>query len=206
MPPEFIYFDIGNVLLHFDFARAARQMAEVAGCDETKIHQALVDPELQYQYETGAISSQAFYDVVCERIGCRPDYDAFALAAAEMFTVNYSILPLVGALVSARFRLGLLSNTCDIHWNYYADGRYGILPDRFEQQVLSFRLGTVKPEAAIFEHAIRQAGVAPEKIFYVDDIAGHVAAAKKLGIDAMLYRSTEEVAVALRERGARFNY
>ena len=206
MAPEFIYFDIGNVLLDFDFRRAGRQMAEVADCEVDTIYAALVDAELQYQYETGAVSSEEFYEIVCRRIDRRPAYEAFAHAAAAMFTVNWSIVPLVGALTAAGYRLGLLSNTCDIHWNYYADGRYAILPERFEQYVLSFRLGTVKPEPAIFEHAIRMADVEPERIFYVDDLPGHVEAARALGIDAVQYTTTAAVASELRARDARFNY
>ena len=31
MPPKFIYFDLGNVLLRFDHELACRQMAAVAG-------------------------------------------------------------------------------------------------------------------------------------------------------------------------------
>ena len=206
MPPEFIYFDIGNVLLHFDFRQAARQMAEVAGCDLQTIHQALVDPDLQYRYETGAISSRQFYDIVCERIGSQPPYEEFTYAAAAMFTLNMSIVPLVHALSAAGYRLGLLSNTNDIHWEYFANGRYAIVPHSFEQWVLSYRLGTMKPEPAIFQHAIEMAGVAPERIFYLDDMPGHVAAAQGLGIDAHHYTTTAALAHELRARGLRFNY
>jgi hypothetical protein len=31
MPPRFIYFDMGNVLLHFSHERQAEQVAQVAG-------------------------------------------------------------------------------------------------------------------------------------------------------------------------------
>ncbi len=59
---------------------------------------------------------------------------------------------------------------------------------------------------AIFRKAAELAGCQPEEIFYTDDIPGHVAGARSVGLDAVVYTTTAELVVELRERRVDFNY
>ena len=72
-------------------------------------------------------------------------------------------------LWAAGYRLGILSNTCEAHWEYVSDGRYMVVRDLFELRVLSYEERCSKPEVAIYEVAARRAGTDPERIFFVDD-------------------------------------
>ncbi|MBI2823585.1 MAG: HAD family phosphatase [Planctomycetia bacterium] len=206
MPPAFIYFDLGNVLLFFDHALACRQMAAVAGLTETQVRDVVFDRGLQLRYETGEISTRQFYDTFCERTHSRPDYDALVHAAGAIFSMNASILPVVAHLRGAGHRLGLLSNTCEAHWAEASGGRFTLIPDLFEAVTLSFRVGAVKPDARIFQAAAEQARVPPREIFFVDDTPGHVAAAHDFGFDAVPYTTTPALVRELVSRGVRFNY
>ncbi|HVX64707.1 MAG TPA: HAD-IA family hydrolase, partial [Pirellulales bacterium] len=67
--------------------------------------------------------------------------------------------------------------------------------------VLSFRVRCMKPETQIYAHAAELAGAAPHEIFFVDDVAGHVAAARRFGFDAVQYTTPEALAAELRQRG-----
>ena len=71
---------------------------------------------------------------------------------------------------------------------------------------MSFEIGALKPDAAIFCKAVELAGCRPEEVFYVDDIAGHVAGARAVGFDAVQYTTTLELVRELRNRGVEFNY
>ena len=70
----------------------------------------------------------------------------------------------------------------------------------------SYQIGAVKPDAAIFQAAAQKAGRAHTEIFFVDDIAGHVAGAKAAGFDAVQYTTTAKFVEDLRSRGLKFNY
>ncbi len=181
-------------------------MAAVAGVGEEKVREIVFDRGLQWQYETGELTTRQFYDVFCNQTDSRPNYDALVYAAGAIFTANTSIFPVVAQLRAAGYRLGLLSNTCECHWDYVSQGRYGILPAMFDTIVLSCRVGAMKPDAKIFRAAAEQAGVPPTEIFFVDDIAGHVAGAKATGIDAVQYTTTARLVHDLRQRGIEFNY
>ena len=66
MPPKFLYFDLGKVLVDFTVERMLRQVAQVAGLDESRVKQVLFDSKLQRQYESGQVTSRQFYDAFCD--------------------------------------------------------------------------------------------------------------------------------------------
>jgi HAD superfamily hydrolase (TIGR01549 family) len=105
----------------------------------------------------------------------------------------------------AGYRLGILSNTCEGHWEHCA-GRYALVRELFDVHILSYRVGAAKPDPAIYQSAARQAGVAPEDVFFTDDIPSHVEAARASGFDAVQYTSTPKLVQDLRARSLRFNY
>ena len=206
MPIEFIYFDLGNVLLHFDHQLACRQMGEVAGLAAEKVWDAVFAGDLEQRYESGALDDRGFYDEFCRATGTNPDFDRLLLAGSEIFRPNVSVIPIVSQLDAAGYRMGILSNTCPAHWAYCATGRYTLIRDCFDVFALSYELGACKPNPEIFRRAAELARAKPEQIFYVDDIPGHVAAARKAGFDAVQYTSAPQLARDLRERGVTFNY
>ena len=209
MRPKFLYFDLGKVLLDFDVAQMCRQMGEVAGVDGESVQDVLFAGGLQRQYETGQFTSRQFYRAFCEKMGLLknspPDYDALTHAGNDIFQLNLSMLPVVAHLRQAGYRLGILSNTCESHWEHCFK-RYRILSESFSTWALSYRIEASKPEPAIFRAAAELADCPPEQIFFTDDIAEHVAGAKAAGFDAVQYLRTPQLVAELRERGIRFNY
>jgi HAD superfamily hydrolase (TIGR01509 family) len=204
-PPKFLYFDLGNVVLHFDHEVMFQQMGEVAGIGAARVRDVLFDGGLQADFELGRISERQFYEAFCQRTGTRPDYDALVLAGSDIFALNVSLLPVVAQLQSARYRLGILSNTCRSHWEH-CTRRFRIVAEAFGVHALSCEIQAGKPQAAIYEAAARLAGVAPEEIFFADDNPQNVAGAVAAGFDAVEYTSTPQLTGELRKRGLRFNY
>lgn len=204
--PAFFYFDLGNVLLRFSHERMCRQMSEVAEVPIETMREALFGGGLELEYEAGSIGTQEFYERLCDALGRRPPLERLSRAASDIFEPNLSILPVVTALRQAGYRLGVLSNTCPLHWAFCADGRFSLLADAFETRALSYELRALKPQREIYERAAALAGVAPAEIFFTDDIPGHVAGAREAGFDAVPYTATADLVAALRERGVALNY
>jgi putative hydrolase of the HAD superfamily len=98
-----------------------------------------------------------------------------------------------------RYRLLLLSNTNAIHFKM-VEQSYPILR-HFHHQVLSFRVGAMKPSPAIYEEALRHADAAPEECFFTDDIPAYVEGARAAGIDAVQFESQSQIERELRARG-----
>jgi len=165
MPPQFIYFDIDNVLLRFCNATAAKQLADLAGFEANKLRQALLGPtereSVQWQFERGDISVDRYIDHYRQVTGYAPDVAEFALAASDMFAPIDDSFALVRKLRAANHRLGVLSNTNPIHWEFMQE-RFDIFTTSFEQVCTSFGANAMKPEPAIYAQAIEFAGVPAE--------------------------------------------
>ena len=202
MPPAFVYFDLGNVIATFDRERAFRQMAEVCGAAALRVGAAVRDG-LQADLERGTIDWPAFHREFSRRTGTESDPEALAVAAADMFELNVGILPVVAALQRCQIPIGILSNTCEIHWRHLLGRGWGILPGGFRTTILSHEVGVSKPEPGIFERAAERAGIAPERIFFCDDLPEHVAAARAAGWDAEVFMSAPMLADQLARRGVR---
>jgi putative hydrolase of the HAD superfamily len=205
MQPKFLYFDLGKVLVDFSVQQMCRQMGAAAGVDAALVEETVFAGGLQEQCELGRISAAEFHDLFCRRTGSRVDADSLWRAAADIFTLNLTIVPVVAQLAQTGYPLGILSNTCQSHWDY-CRRRYRIVADGFCVYALSFRIGECKPHPGIFRAAADLAGCRPEEIFYVDDVAGHVAGALAVGFDAVQYTSTPELVAELHKRRLEFNY
>lgn len=200
MPPAFVYFDLGNVLAMFDRDRAFCQMADVSGATPAAVREAVMTG-LQTDLESGRIDWPEFHAEFSRRTATRSDPALLATAAADMFWLNVSMLPMIAALQRARMPIGILSNTCEIHWRHILSRRWGVVPGGFREIVLSYEEGIAKPDARIFEAATTRAGVPPGRIFFCDDLPEHVEAAMEAGWDAEVFTSASALAVSLRGRG-----
>jgi len=76
------------------------------------------------------------------------------------------------------------TNTIESHYRVHEqNGDYRI----FDRVYASQRIGLVKPDPAFYVHILESEGSAPEQTVFVDDAAVNVAAARSLGIHALLY-------------------
>jgi len=198
--PRFFYFDLGNVLLKYDHAVACRQMADVAGIPAPRVREIIFDDGLQLAYERGQLSTGEFYELFCERSGVRPSQAGLVHAASDMFELNAEVAEIAQRLRNADRRLGILSNTCEIHWEFCAGSRFPLLDTAFEVAALSYQLGSLKPEPAIYQAAAELAGTIPGEIFFVDDRAENVAGAADAGFDAVQFTSAADLIRELEKR------
>ncbi len=205
MPPTFLYFDLGRVLINFDVRKMLEQVAAASGIGVEKAREVVFDSGLQMKYEAGLIDCREFHDYFRDATGSRCEFGSLRRAASDIFELNYGVIPIVAQLRAARRRMGILSNTCTAHWEHCLQ-RYPAIIELFDVHALSYRLKAVKPQATIFASAAELAGVDASEIFFVDDMPGHVEAARQAGFDAVVYTSPRQLAADLRERGVTFNY
>ena len=126
-------------------------------------------------------------DELTERIRCFPR--GLYPGAAE----------LVREVSGAGLATGVLSNTNALHWDHQTDGE--ILRRLFDHELLSYRLGLVKPDRELFEAVIDILGLAPAEILFLDDNDLNVAGARAAGLEADHTRGVAEARAALHRRG-----
>jgi 2-haloacid dehalogenase len=71
----------------------------------------------------------------------------------------------------------------------------------FRDYVVSGAVGSVKPQAAIFELACKRGGFAAEDAVFIDDSLPNVEGARAAGLHAVHHRTADDTAAALRALG-----
>lgn len=194
-----IYFDLGNVLIFFSRAKMLQQMSECTGLSTAAIHKILADEKVQESYELGEMDSAEFYKTFQQRSHLTFSMHHFLDAVSDIFIPNTDLFPLVEQMKTKGFRLILLSNTSECHFNrVYA--HYPIL-HLFDDHVLSFEVRALKPSPLIFQKALSKALCEPKNCFYTDDIPEFVNGAKKAGLDGELFTGVSALKSALASRG-----
>ncbi len=193
MRPQFVYLDLGNVLLYFDHGLAVRSMARIANVHPDRLREVVFDGDLQIRYETGLISSEEFIDQISQKLDKPLNTNAMILAAADIFIPNAQMLPVLQSLRRTGIPLGLLSNTCDAHWKWIVELQYPQVTDWFSKTILSFEVGCMKPHPDIYRIATEIAACAPDKIFFADDREDNVQGAREAGWQAEVFTSADRL-------------
>ena len=199
--PAFIYLDLGRVVVDFDHALAWQKVAAITGLAEADIEQFFTADDRPRRIETGLLAWDTLHAEFVRAMAVEVDVDALARAAGDIFTLRVEMLPVIAAIERAGVPLGILSNTCDIHWKHLLRCRYGILPGGISPLVLSYEVGAMKPHPSIYEAAVAKAVVPADRIFFCDDIPAHVEAARAAGWDAEVFTGARQLVEQLASRG-----
>src|SRR3990167_9066469 len=116
-PVRAVLFDLGKVILRFDFGPAFRKLARSSGRRPGEIAAFFTRSGLEVLYDGGRITSREFYRRVKRGIGHGLTYAEFCRAWNEIFTPNAGIVRLIRRL-KGRTRLVLVSNTNPMHYRY----------------------------------------------------------------------------------------
>jgi 2-haloacid dehalogenase len=118
----------------------------------------------------------------------------------DMFDRAQEMFDLASGL-RGEYRVYLLSNIGDLHWRHL-DAEYG-LEALTHGVIASFRVGAVKPSAAIYREAERRFDLDPAATVFVDDLPPNVAGAEACGWRAIHHRSPAGTRERLRALGVR---
>jgi len=196
-----IFFDLGNVLVFFSHPKMFRQIAECTGLSEDAIRNILIDEKIQEYYESGQIDTAHLCQIFKARSPKSFEHQLFLNAASDIFTPNTTLFPLIEQLKKRGLRLVLLSNTSECHYNH-VHSHYPVLK-LFDDYVLSFKVGALKPSERIFLYALSKAECDPKHCFYTDDISEYVHGARKVGLDSEIFAGVPGLKAALATRGLR---
>ena len=187
MPPRptdtiaVVTFDLGNVLVKVDHLEFCRRLAALAGTTPEAVFAAVFDSDLEPAYDTGRISSQEFFAHILARFPVSLSFAQFQ----QWWNSIFSPIPEMGPVVAhlaGRYPLFLLSNTNALHFQYIR-AQYPLLA-RFTRFILSYEVGSRKPEPQIYRHLIQEAQTAPAQILFIDDKLPFVQAAQEQGLQA----------------------
>ena len=194
--------DLGRVILWFDNTIFYRKMTAYCQLSAAEIRE-IVHNSLEFVelFDLARLTPREFYERVIAKLGAKVGYNDFMAAYVDVFSVNAPVLEIMKKL-NARYRLIMVSNVDVV--------RFGFIRKRFpeimifDDYVLSYELGVMKPDAGIYRVALEKAGARPEECVFIDDMEENIEGATALGIPGILYRPETDLEKELRSLGLSF--
>ncbi|WRQ79822.1 HAD-IA family hydrolase [Streptomyces sp. MUM 178J] len=195
-PYDAVLCDFDNVIRFYDLTRVAR-LERLAGLAEGTTADVAYAPEVDLPLLLGRIGKAEWVDSIARGLG----HDVSPSQAHELGTAFAEAPFWVDDVVVAMLRrirehlpLVLVTNaTLDLESDLEALG----LSDLADHVVSSARVGVAKPDRAIYEIAVKRAGVAMERCLFVDDSLENVEAAVALEMTGVHYRRQGDLHEAL---------
>lgn len=194
-----LIFDLGRVIVPFDFRRGYERMSRECGLPPEEIRERLQSDGLVRAFESGSINRYEFHRRVALLLQSSVPYDDFCQIWFSVFLPETLIPDRLVEALHKRYRLVLLSNTNPIHFEMIRE-RYPVLR-HFDAFVLSYEVGAMKPDPRIYAAAVEASHCAPQECFFTDDIPEYVEGARQAGIDAVVFEGAEALERELRSRG-----
>ncbi|MDD5115930.1 MAG: HAD family phosphatase [Candidatus Omnitrophica bacterium] len=196
-----VLFDLGNVLVDFDFGPAARRLSGFCGQSSSGILKAFFDSRTTGSFEKGSLSAEEFYRLMKDEMRFNLGYESFVSIWNEVFfftPANRQVYHIASSL-KEKYRIALLSNTNLLHYRYLKEN-FPVF-DIFERQFLSFEIGSSKPEKEIYQAVIENMGVPAEDIFYTDDRDDLVRAGASCGFKSFIFKGPKKLVEDLTGQG-----
>ncbi len=197
--PSVIVFDLGKVLLDFDYSIAGRRIAAQAAASATDVQQFLDHSPLLYRFETGLMTQRDFFEEVRQKTGFRGSFKDFAGFFADIFWEIPPMVELHARLRRQGFPTYIFSNTNDLAMEHI-NRHFAFMKD-FNAHILSYEVGAMKPDARIYQTLEEISGKRGREILYLDDRSENVEAGAARGWQVILQESPESSRAAMKKLG-----
>lgn len=178
---KYFLFDIGNVLVNFDFQVLMDRIAADSGRPVEP--QTEKDLEMYDAVEKGWISDQEFVDYLNEAKGLTWSVEDYTGVWCEMFSVNSAGRRLFEEALERGLSVYTLSNIAGHHMDAIEINEPGFF-DGATGLFLSYQMGVRKPDPEIYRKALEKLGAEGRQCFFIDDRPENIEAAQAAGIHA----------------------
>lgn len=184
--PSVVVFDLGKVLLDFDYGIMARQLEPLSRLKGAELKRVIDQSPLLHEYETGQISTPELYAKFVEMSGFSGSLEDFSAAFADIFSPIPEMLELHQSLRGRQVPVFIFSNTNELAVRHIR--RQFAFFAHFDGFVFSHEVGAMKPAAKIYEAVEAVTGRRAGEILYIDDRPENIEAGTARGWQAVLHQ------------------
>ncbi|MCX6926790.1 MAG: HAD family phosphatase [Verrucomicrobia bacterium] len=197
--PSTVIFDLGKVLVDFDYAIAARRIAARGTATLLEIARHINQSSLLIEYERGGVTTRQFYTEVCRVTGFRGDLAEFDQCFSDIFFPIEPMVQLQAALRGQGLTTYIFSNTNELAAEHIR--RSFPFFSNFDGYILSYQHGVMKPDARLYEVVESMCGRRGADILYLDDRQENLTAGAARGWQVILQESPEKSRAAIQKLG-----
>lgn len=181
-----VIFDLGGVVLHLDRQEAVRRFQAMGIDNAPEMLDAYHQNGVFLQVEDGTLNANQFIDRLQKMTGKELSYHAVAhgwlgfIREVPLYKLEYI------RELRKKYGVYLLSNTNPFIMEWARSAAFTPqgtpITDYFDRLYASYELKMVKPDPAIFEYIVKDAGIDPAETLFLDDGEANVREAARLGI------------------------
>jgi HAD superfamily hydrolase (TIGR01509 family) len=190
-----IVFDLGKVLVDFDYSIAARKVAARSTKQIPDLQRFLGSSPILARFESGLLTRQQFFSQIQQITGFTADETEFVGNFADIFVPIPSMIALHEELRQMGFETYIFSNTNDIAIEHIR--REFPFFKNFDDYIFSYEIGAMKPEVKIYEAMEKISGRRGDEILYIDDRVENVETGSIRGWRAILHETPEKTRAVL---------
>ncbi len=198
-PPKAVIFDLGKVLLDFDYGIAAKRLQKRCRMSLSALQTLINQSPLLLRYEANRLSTAQFFAEIQGASGFRGTLAEFREGFAEIFTAVEPMVRLHRELRAREVPSYVFSNTNEIAIQHIRD-RFPFFRD-FDGYILSYEHNAMKPEPKLYEVVERTAGYSGPDLLYIDDRPENIETGRERGWRTILHTAPELTRAAILEAG-----
>jgi epoxide hydrolase-like predicted phosphatase len=186
-----IIFDFGRVISAQKPSTLLRSYENELGLKPGTINSIMFDSKAWQEALVGRKTVEEFWYEIGPELGLNSvnEVDAFHHRYRADEEINKEVLDLILRL-HGNHKLAVLSNSPPGLAQWLAD--WNVLHP-FDVVFCSGDEGIAKPDPKAFELTLERLGLKPDEAVFIDDTREHVEAARKLGLQAILFTTAEEL-------------
>lgn len=178
-----VVFDVGGVLVRLRYQPFIAYLGH-AGIDMSDLPGWLTRVDLA-GHERGELPGDELLARIAAEAAMPLDPAELRVRWLDMFERSDEMFALARGLMDD-YRVYLLSNVGDLHWAHL-DARYGV-ESLVHGACASYRVGAIKPHAAIYRRAEAMFELDPAATVFIDDLPQNVTGARECGWQAVHHR------------------
>ena len=180
-----IIFDFGRVITAQKPLSLFRSYEKELGLDPDTINSIMFGSQAWQDTLLGRKTTEEFWHLIGPELGLKTadEVNRFRRRYHADEAINEAVLDLIRKL-RGRYKLAILSNSPPDLTRWLVDWE---MRDLFEVVFCSGDEGMIKPDPAAFKLTLERLGVEPGKAVFIDDTPEHVEAARKLGIQGIIF-------------------
>jgi 2-haloacid dehalogenase len=195
--PEVVVFDLGKVLVDFDYSKAARRLAARTALSLDDVRKAIDQSHLHIGFETGHVTKEDFIAQASKLIEFGGHADEFTQIFCEIFEPIQPMIELQSALKKRGIPTFIFSNTNALQLGYIRQ-TYPFFSG-FDGYILSYEHGAMKPDAKLYEVVERETRRRGNQILYIDDRPENIATGAARGWQVILQEIPEKTLAAFKQ-------
>jgi HAD superfamily hydrolase (TIGR01509 family) len=195
-----ILLDLNGVLYHYDREARVRALASTSLLSPALIKAAIWDSGFEDRGDAGAFDAEAYLQGFGAAIGCN-------LSEAEWITaLRAAITPIQEALelvrrIRTNIACAVLTNNNLLVRRHFSTLYPEVAARVGKQAYVSAEFGARKPDPDVYRRCLANLGAEPAAALFIDDSQPNVAGARAAGLAGHHSACSDDLMVALQERG-----